>query len=351
MQYRMLGPTGVAVADFALGTMTFGAETPPDDAHAILDRYVEAGGNFLDTADVYARGESERIIGSWLARRHHRDELVIATKARFRTGPGRNEVGLSRIHLHHAVDASLTRLQIDHIDLFQCHAWDPLTPLEETFGALAALVQAGKIRLVGVSNLTGWQLERARVVARDLGAPIVTLQPQWNLLAREIEWELIPLCEDLGLGVLPWSPLGGGWLTGKYGRDQAPPDHTRLGDDPQRGVEAWHKRATERTWAVLDVVDHVAKRHDASPAEVALNWLRAQPSVASVVLGVRTLRQLESNLAAAAWSLADADLAELDAASSPPTPEYPYALLRRQHDERRREALGERAGHADELAE
>lgn len=338
MNYRLLGLTGVSVSGFALGTMTFGDEVSPEESEAILDHYVNAGGNLIDTADVYAGGESERIIGRWLARRHDRDELVLATKARFRTGPGVNDVGLSRAHLHRAVDASLARLQVDYIDLFQCHAWDPLTPVEETFGALAHLVASGKIRAVGVSNVTGWQLERTRMVAAAAGLRLATLQPQWNLLAREVEWELIPLCEDASIGVLPWSPLGGGWLTGKYRRGHRPPDNTRLGDDPERGVEAWNKRATERTWRVLDAVDAVAGRHGTSPAEVALNWLRAQPSVSSVILGVRSLAQLKQNLAATSWDLAAEDLAELDAASSPATPEYPYGWFAELDEERRQEA-------------
>ena len=327
MEMRTLGPTGTLVSSLALGTMTFGAETPEADAHAILDRYVEAGGNLIDTADVYAHGDSETIIGRWLAKRG-RDDVVIATKARHAMGDGPNQVGLGRAHLQRAVDASLARLQVEHIDLFQVHAWDPLTPVEETFGALDDLVRAGKIRYVGVSNFTGWQLQRAVLVARHRGlAPIVTLQPQWNLLAREVEWELVPLCEDEGIGVLPWSPLGGGWLTGKYQRDQRPAGETRLGEDPERGVEAYDKRNTERTWRILEVVRKVADAHGASMAEVAVNWLLEQSPVSSVVLGVRTIGQLESNLRAATWQLDDAELERLSEVSQPETPDYPYGMI------------------------
>lgn len=187
MEQRTLGSTGTLVSSLCLGTMTFGDETPEEDAHGILDRYVEAGGTLLDLADVYAAGESERIVGRWLARRGHHDDLVLATKARFRTGPGANDEGLSAAHLHRAIEASLDRLGVDHVDLYQCHAWDPLTPVEETLTALDDLVRAGKVRYVGVSNVTGWQLQRLTMTARELGlASIVTLQPQWNLLAREI---------------------------------------------------------------------------------------------------------------------------------------------------------------------
>lgn len=329
MEQRTLGSTGTWVSEFCLGVMTFGNETPEEDAFAILDRYVEAGGNLLDLADVYSAGEAERIVGRWIAARGGHDDVVLATKARFRMGPGPNDEGLSATHLHRAIDASLSRLGVDHVDLYQCHAWDTLTPVEETLTALDDMVRAGKVRYVGVSNVSGWQLQRFTMTARELGmAPVVTLQPQWNLLAREIEWELIPLCEDEGIGVLPWSPLGGGWLTGKYRRDERPTGDTRLGEDPERGVEAYDKRNTERTWRILDVVRAIAEDRAVAMSEVALNWLKAQPSVSSVILGVRTLDQLESNLAAAAWELSGDELDRLDEVSAPPTPEYPYGWLR-----------------------
>lgn len=328
MEQRTLGGTGTLVSSLCLGAMTFGDETPEEDAHRILDRYVEAGGTFLDLADVYAGGESERIVGRWLARRGHHDDLVIGTKARFPMGTGPNAQGLSAAYLHRAIDASLTRLQADHVDLYQIHAWDPLTPVAETLTALDDLVRAGKVRYIGVSNLTGWQLQRYTLTAEALGvAPPVTLQPQWNLLAREIEWELVPLCEDEGIGIVPWSPLGGGWLTGKYRRDERPSGATRLGDDPGRGVEAYDKRNTERTWRILDVVREVADGRGVPMEQVALNWLRAQPAVSSVILGVRTLDQLESNLGAADWELSDDEVERLTAVSAPITPDYPYGLI------------------------
>jgi aryl-alcohol dehydrogenase-like predicted oxidoreductase len=253
MQRSRLGNTGTTVGVLALGTMTFGNETDETQAHGQLDDFVAAGGDLIDTADVYQQGISEEIVGRWLADRGNRDEVVIATKARFPMGEGPNRAGLSRRWLVRACEDSLRRLGVDHIDLYQTHAWDPVTPVEETLAALDDLVAAGKVRHVGVSNVTGWQLQRELLLASDRARP-VTLQPQYSLLAREIEWELVPLCADTGVGLLPWSPLGGGWLTGKYARDERPSGATRLGEDPQRGVEAWDKRNTERTWDVVDEV-------------------------------------------------------------------------------------------------
>jgi aryl-alcohol dehydrogenase-like predicted oxidoreductase len=265
MELRPLGKTGVAVSAYALGTMTFGAEADEAASHAMLDRYLEAGGNFVDTADVYSHGASEEIIGRWLDRSGRRDEIVLATKARFRMGDGPNDHGLSRLHLRQACEASLTRLGVEAIDLYQAHCWDPATPLEETLAAFGELVADGKIRYVGVSNFTGWQLQRAALVGERPGnAEVVTLQPQYSLLSREIEWELVPLCLAESIGMLPWSPLGGGWLTGKYTRDERPAGATRLGEDPDRGQEAWGRRNTERTWAVIDAVSEIADAVGAS---------------------------------------------------------------------------------------
>ena len=224
MQYRTLGGTGTVVSAQCLGTMTFGQESSEEVAHAQLDRYVEAGGNLVDTADVYSRGVSEEIIGRWLAARPGmRERLVIATKGRFPMGEGPNDAGLSRAHLTRALEASLRRLQLDHVDLYQAHAWDPLTPIEETLAFLDDAVRAGKIRYAGVSNFVGWQLQKAALLTRFGNlAPIVTLQPQYNLLTRDIEFELVDVCRNENIGILPWSPLAGGWLTGKYRRDSAP---------------------------------------------------------------------------------------------------------------------------------
>jgi aryl-alcohol dehydrogenase-like predicted oxidoreductase len=328
VEHRLLGRSGCSVSTLALGTMTFGSETDEDGSRAQLDAFVAAGGNLIDTADVYSGGASEEIVGRWLATSSPevRDAVVIATKGRFRMGPDANDLGLSRRHLQRAVDGSLRRLGVDCIDLYQVHAWDPMTPLDETLRALDDMVRVGKIRYVGLSNFTGWQIQKAVGLARmhGLAAPI-TLQPQYNLLVREIEWEIVPACLDAGLGLLPWSPLGGGWLTGKYQRDTAPVGATRLGEDPDRGVEAYSRRSTQdRTWDVIDVVRRVADERGASMAQVALAWLVDRPGVTSVILGARTVDQLQDNLAAATLHLHPAETAALDVASDPSPADYPY---------------------------
>jgi aryl-alcohol dehydrogenase-like predicted oxidoreductase len=306
--------------------MTFAAETDADGAGAQLDRFVAQGGNFVDTADVYSRGGSEEIIGQWLRDRPGmRERLVIATKGRFPMGDGPNDAGLSRVHLTSALDASLRRLGTDYLDLYQAHAWDPLTPIEETLRFYDDAVRAGKIRYAGVSNFTGWQLQKAVLLTRHLGlGPIVTLQPQYNLLARDIEWELLPVCTNESVGVLPWSPLAGGWLTGKYRRDEAPSGATRLGENPQRGVEAYDRRNTERTWQVIDVLRSVAEGRGVSMGVVALAWLVDRPAVTSVILGARTLDQLDDNLSAAGVHLSAEETRILDEASAPLVSDYPY---------------------------
>jgi aryl-alcohol dehydrogenase-like predicted oxidoreductase len=327
MEYRTLGNSGTVVSTLCLGTMTFGAESDEQVAHKQLDRFLEQGGNFLDTADVYADGESERIIGRWLAARSGvRDQVVVATKARFPMGDGLNEVGLSRVRLTRALDASLRRLGVDTIDLYQAHAWDPLTPIEETLRFFDDAVHAGKIQYVGVSNFIGWQLQKVALLARHLGlAPIVTLQPQYNLLQRAVEFELGQVCVNERIGILPWSPLGGGWLTGKYQRDRAPTGNTRLGEDPERGMEAYARRnPEERTWRVIDAVGSVAKARGVSMARVALAWLVDRPAVTSVILGARTLEQLDDNLGAAELHLSTEETARLDQVSTPIVDDYPY---------------------------
>ncbi len=312
--------------------MTFGVETDEPGAHQQLDRFIEAGGNLVDTADVYGDGRSEEIIGRWFASRpaDATEPVVLATKGRFARGhdDSPNGAGLSARHLTRALDASLRRLGLESVDLYQVHAYDPLTPLEETLRTLDAFIQAGKIRYYGLSNFTGWQLTKAVHLARALNvAEPVTLQPQYSLLAREIEWEIVPAVLDAGMGMLPWSPLGGGWLSGKYQRDQRPTGATRLGDDPNRGMEAYDRRGTERTWNVIDAVQKVAEDRGVSMAEVALAWVTGRPGVSSTILGARTLSQLETNLRAADLHLTPAETATLDAASEPHPVDYPYGEL------------------------
>jgi aryl-alcohol dehydrogenase (NADP+) len=324
MEYRTLGATGTVVSAQCLGTMTFGHESDEETSHAQLDRFVERGGTFVDTADVYTRGRSEEIIGRWLAKSGARDRLVIATKGRFPMGDGPNDAGLSRTHLGRALDASLRRLGIDTVDLYQAHAWDPLTPIEETLAFLDDAVRAGKIRYAGVSNFVGWQLQKAAMLA-SAAAPVVTLQPQYNLLVRDIEFELVDVCRNEGIGILPWSPLAGGWLTGKYTRDETPTGATRLGEDPRRGMEAFGPRnAEERTWRVIDAVREVAESRGVSMSQVALAWVAGRPAITSVILGARTLTQLDDNLGAADLRLSDEERALLADVSTPLVSDYPY---------------------------
>ncbi len=330
MRYRTLGNSGCAVSELCLGTMTFGAETDEDGAHAQLDRFFEAGGTFVDTADVYSAGVSEEIIGRWLHARagDTADRVVLATKGRFPMGADPNDAGLSARHLTRALDASLRRLGVEAVDLYQVHAWDPWTPLEETLRTLDGFVRAGKIRYYGLSNFTGWQLTKAVHTARALGlAAPVSLQPQYSLIVREIEWEIVPAALDAGLGLLPWSPLGGGWLTGKYQRDQRPSGATRLGEDPGRGMEAWERRGTERTWNIIEAVQRVAEGRGASMAQVALAWVTHRPSVTSTILGARTMEQLEDNLGSVDCVLSLDELTALEEASDLRATDYPYGPM------------------------
>ncbi|WP_411700453.1 aldo/keto reductase [Conyzicola sp.] len=327
MKYRNLGNSGAIVSELTLGTMTFGAEADEATSHAIVDAFVDNGGTFIDTADVYSAGESERIVGRWLsANPEAAKQIVVATKGRFPMGDGPNDLGLSRRHLRTALDASLTRLGVDHIDLYQMHAWDALTPIDETLTFLDDAVTAGKIGYYGFSNYLGWQLTKAvhRAAALNI-APPVTLQPQYSLLVRDIEHEVVPAAIDANVGLLPWSPLGGGWLTGKYERDVPPTGASRLGEDPKRGMEAWEARnADERTWTVLAAVEAIARDHDATASQVAIAWLLTRPAMTSVILGARTVDQLVDNLGASDLELSDSEIARLSDASAPRADDYPY---------------------------
>lgn len=340
MRKRLLGRTGVLVTEFALGTMTFGQEADEVAAMQILDAYTDAGGNFIDTADVYPppgpKGTSEEIIGRWLSRRSAgRDSIVLATKCRGRMDDSGNSEGLSRRWIIRACENSLRRLQTDYIDLYQAHQWDPATTIEESLLAFDALVRSGKVRYIGVSNFTGAQLERAVQVARQLGvAAPVSLQPQYNMLAREIEWELVPVCLEHRLSIIPWGPLGQGWLSGKYRRDTAPTGSTRLGEDPNRGVESYSRRNVERTWRIVDALQAVASELGVPPARVALRWLANRPRVTAPLLGARTAEQLTDNLKAADVVLSVEQVARLDDVSAPATPDYPYRLLAENAAER-----------------
>jgi aryl-alcohol dehydrogenase-like predicted oxidoreductase len=328
MEYRYLGKTGLKVSELCLGTMTFGREINQRASHRILNGFVEAGGNFIDTADVYTQGASEEIVGRWLKGKS-RDNFVIATKVRFPMGDGPNDLGLSRKHILAGVENSLRRLNTDYLDLYQVHCWDPATPLEETLSALNSLVQSGKVRYIGASNFAPWQLQKALDLSRQMGwESFVSLQPLYNLLDRYIEWGLVPVCLNEGLGIIPWSPLRGGWLSGKYRRGMtAPPVGTRVEIAEQEGwSETWSSYGNERTWSIIDVLLEVAEEVGKSPAQAALNWLLHQPGVTAPIIGVRKLEHLEDNLGATGWSLSEEQMVRLNEVSELELP-YPYDFI------------------------
>ncbi|MFD2081163.1 Predicted oxidoreductase [Actinopolymorpha cephalotaxi] len=329
MEHRYLGRTGLRVSELCLGTMSFGQSSDEATSHKMLDRFVEAGGTFVDTADVYGTGTSEEVVGRWLATKN-RDDIVLATKVYGQMGPGQNDTGAGRKHIMAAVDASLRRLGTDHIDLYQVHVFDDGTPMEETLGTLDRLVQSGKVRFVGASNYTGWQLQKSIDLARHNGwEPFACLQPLYNLLDRSAELELVPVCEREGVGLIAWSPLRGGWLSGKYRRGASGAETGSRVDQAcgNDNGESWDRYATERTWTVLDALHDIAGTTGHSVAQVALRWVAQRPGVTSPIIGARTMEQFEDNLGAAGWSLTSEQMARLDEASEFDRP-YPYGLLR-----------------------
>jgi aryl-alcohol dehydrogenase-like predicted oxidoreductase len=327
MEYRRLGRSGVMVSELCLGCMTFGRESDEDLSRRMVDTFLDAGGNFIDTANVYSHGVSEEITGRALGSR--RGDVVLATKARMPMGDGPNDVGVSRKHLLRQCDDSLRRLDTDYIDLYQVHCWDAATPLEETLSALSDLVRAGKVRYVGVSNFSGWQIVRAACVSAARGyESFISLQPQYSMVERHIEWEVVPACLEEGLGIIPWGPLGQGWLTGKYKKGEAPPEGTRIGGATDDMEEAWSKRATERNWAIVDELGSIAEETGKSYAQIALNWLLHKPGVTSPIIGATKLEQLEDNLGASGWALDETQMERLDKVSALPET-YPYHFIDR----------------------
>ena len=317
-----IGP--LRVSRLCLGTMLMGDQTPPDEAHRILDAFVAAGGNFIDTADTYGDGTSERTLAPWLAR--HRDEVVVATKVRFPVSdPGGS--GLAPDRIARACDASLRRLGIDVIDLYQLHAPDADVPIEDTLGALDELVRAGKVRALGASNFPAWLLAWAVAVQdREGWSPFVSLQPQYSLVERSIEVELLPFCRAAGLGVLPWGPLGAGFLTGRYKHSNKPDPDSRIGYAGDDLEEALHRRGTEANFRAVDEARAVADELGATVPQVALAWLLHQPGVTAPILGPRTLAQLEDLLPAADLALGPEHLERLGRWTAPPE-SYPHRML------------------------
>jgi aryl-alcohol dehydrogenase-like predicted oxidoreductase len=315
MEYRRFGRTGMKVTELCLGTMTFGREADEETSQAILRRYLEAGGNFVDTANGYGArpGLSEEIVGRGLVGRRH--EVVVATKVRFPAGPGVNDRGLSRRHIRQQVEGSLKRLQTDWIDLYQVHSWDPETPLEETLSTLDDLVRTGMVRYIGVSNFAAWQLAQALGLSALHGwEAFVSLQPTYSLVTRDIERELLPLCRSVGLAVMPFGPLAGGMLTGKYrAGEPAQPGTRAAGGSTSAGMA---RRLTERGFAIADAVRAGADQLGKTPAQVALNWVATREGITCPILGARTIDQLDDNLGAIGWRLDPEVERGLDAASA-----------------------------------
>ena len=331
MEFRRLGESGTVVSRLALGSMYFGGETTESDAFRIMDAYVEAGGNLIDTANVYMGGQSEAIVGKWFAARPSdmTDRVVLATKGRHSTHAGPNAAGLSRRGLQRLLDESLANLGRERIDLYQLHSWDPLTPPEETLRFLDSAVGAGKIQYVGLSNFTGWQLQLFVSTAREFGLELpITLQQQYSLLSRESEWEVLPAALHNRIGLLPWSPLAGGFLAGKYQRGTRPATGTRAGSE--KPLYQWTSEEyadSDRNWATIDAVRQIAERIGKTPSQVALAWVADQPGVTAPIFGARTTAQLRDNLGAAALHLDAETTAALDQVSRPTSGGYPYGAF------------------------
>ncbi len=340
MQYNLLGNTGVFVSELCLGTMTFGGtggiwgnigKLQQDAVNDILKTAVDHGINFIDTANVYSFGQSEELLGQGIRDLGlSRDSLVIATKVRGKMGEGKNELGLSRLHIMQQVEASLKRLQTDHIDLYQIHGVDALTPLEETMRGLEDVVRSGKVRYIGCSNLPAWQVMKANGIAEKNGwTKFVSTQNYYSIAGRDLERELVPMTLDQQMAILPWSPLAGGFLSGKVTRDNKPDD------DSRRASFDFPPVNQEKAYDIIDVMARVANAHEgASVAQVALAWLLQQPGVTSVIIGAKKTEQLLDNLKAAELKLTTDELAELDQVSANDK-EYPAWMVERQGGDRK----------------
>lgn len=335
IDYRTLGRSGLVVSPLALGAMTFGSgEWGTDEAEArrVFQAYREAGGNFVDTADIYAGGESERLVGQFIREAGARDEVVLSTKFAFngsasplttaQAGRGNpNAGGAGAKNIHRALDASLQRLGTDYVDLYWMHIWDGVTPVEEIVQTLGDLVRAGKIRYFALSDVPAWLATKAATLAVERRAPApIAIQVEYSLVARDIEAEHIPAALEGGMGVMPWSPLAGGFLTGKYRREDTTNTGRLSGANP-----FGQSKFVDRNWDVLETLKAVAKETDRSPAQVALRWVMQRPGVASTLVGVRTAAQLAGNIAAAAFQLSDEQMSRLNAASAP-TPGFTLGL-------------------------
>jgi len=337
MKYNLLGNTGLKVSELCLGTMTFGGKgfwtaigtLPQDEVDALVKRSIEAGINFIDTANVYSEGLSEQMTGTAIRNLGlHRDDLIIATKVRGKVGEGPNQIGLTRKHILHQVEESLRRLQTDYIDLYQIHGFDPLTPLEETLAALDTLVTSGKVRYIGCSNLSAWHIMKAQGISELENYPrFVSLQAYYTIAGRDIEREIVPLLKDQQMGLMVWSPLAGGLLSGKYTRHSAPEEGRRVNFD-------FPPVNREKVYDIVDVMGEIAKTKNVFVAQVALAWLLHQTVVTTVIIGAKRPQQLEDNLKAIDLKLDAAELEKLDTVSKL-APEYPGWMLEWQGRDRK----------------
>ena len=336
MKTRFLGASGVRVSELCFGAMTFGGkgywtnigQVQQPEADELVNTAIEVGINFFDTANVYSEGLSEVLLGKALGKK--RKDIVLATKVRGRVGPGPNDVGLSRKHILDSCDASLKRLGTDYIDLYQVHSFDPRTPLEETLRAMDDLVRQGKVRYIGVSNFTGWQLMKALSISEKENLErFVTLQALYSLICRDLENELVPLSQDQGLGILPWSPLGGGFLTGKYRRGKPRPEGTRRSNPTNQFLQF----DEEKGFDIVDELEKTARNHGASIAQAALNYLLRKPGVTSVIIGARNKEQLTDNLKTTDWEMIAEEVSRLDELSKPARV-YPSWMLERLSQDR-----------------
>lgn len=331
-EYVTLGRSGLLVSPLSLGTMTFGTEwgwgAAEDVSRALFDRYIEAGGNFIDTADGYTGGKSEEMVGKFIADRKLRDRVVLATKFTFSAEPGNpNAGGNGRKNLYRALEGSLRRLQTDYIDLYWLHAWDTVTPVEEVISTLNDLVSAGKIRYYGFSDTPAWYLSRAYTLAEKEGkARLIALQLEYSLVERNIEREHVPAAQELGLGICPWSPLASGFLSGKYKREgNSGTGDGRLEKTKESGNPTL-MRFSEKNWKILDVLLEVSRELNRAPAQVALNWAATQPGITSTILGASKLAQLEDNLSAIEFTMPAEFRRRLNEASAPESV-HPYVFF------------------------
>lgn len=321
MEYKFLGKSGLQISRLCFGTMTFGGshgfenlgKITEEEACRQVDICLEAGVNIFDTADMYSRGQSEEVLGKIIGPKR-REQVIYATKVFFRMGDGIHDVGSSRKHIISSCEASLRRLNTDYIDLYQLHNFDMHTPIEETLSAMNTLLQQGKIRYIGCSNFAGWQLMKSIGLSQQKGyEPLISQQVNYSLVSRELEWELIPLSLDQNVGILVWSPLAFGVLSGKYRRDKPKPENTRLEFWDAPGTFDW-----EKLYSIVDVLEKIAKQRNKSIAQVALNWLLRRPGITSLVIGARNEQQLRDNLGAVGWSLTEEEVRQIEKVSEVP---------------------------------